>query len=247
MPASSHLADSRTAGESSLNYGWRRLLACYFLPGLLARPLGGRGRGYIKAFLWLDLALLLANVIVDRGPSEGLRRLPEEMALWPVRQNRLRPRSAGALFAATVVTFALIMPGLKAATERASRYRLGGFLNWTPITVDRARTESTFTRYALTHLLLNITAEECYLRGLLWSRMAWLGKWQPLTSGTAWAIYHLNRPVKDMISDILPAALLASYVRASTGNIYWTAVGHFLSNAYYSRHASLERLDKGAS
>ena len=32
-------------------------------------------------------------------------------------------------------------------------------------------------------------------------------------------------------------ALLASYIRAFTGNIYWTAVGHYLSNAYWSWYA----------
>ena len=55
--------------------------------------------------------------------------------------------------------------------------------------------------------------------------MAWLGRWRPVVNGTAWAFYHLNRPAKDMVGSILPGAILASYVRESTGNIYWTAAG----------------------
>ncbi len=51
-------------------------------------------------------------------------------------------------------------------------------------------------------------------------------------SGTAWAFYHLNRPVKDMVGSILPGAILSSYAREQTGNIYRTAAGHYAANAY---------------
>jgi hypothetical protein len=51
-------------------------------------------------------------------------------------------------------------------------------------------------------------------------------------NGTAWAFYHLNQQIKSVIGSILPLAVCASYARESTGNIYWTSTGHYLSNAY---------------
>ncbi|OGO50752.1 MAG: hypothetical protein A2148_03400 [Chloroflexi bacterium RBG_16_68_14] len=219
--------------DSTLNYGWGRLLLCYLLPPLLARPLGGRGRGYIKAFLWLDLALLVTNVVIDRGPREGLRRLPEEIGVWPPRQDRHHPLSWATFLTVSALTLTVVTSGFMAFVERASKHPRGRFLNWTPIVVERSL-DGSLARFLFGHLPLNIVAEECYLRGLLWSRMAWLGRWRPLVNGTAWAFYHLNRPVKDMLAAILPGALLAGYARAFTGNIYWTAAGHYLSNAFFS-------------
>ena len=88
-PGSDERRDPR---EATLNYGWGRLFLCYSLTPLLAKALGGRGRRYVETFIWLDLALLVTNVVIDRGP-EGLRRLPQEMGLWPPRQRRHSPLS----------------------------------------------------------------------------------------------------------------------------------------------------------
>lgn len=246
MSSRLHVCAPPTSGKPRLDYGWGRLLLCYLLPPLLARPLGGRGRHYVSAFLWLDLVLLVVNVMVDRGPREGLRRLPEEMGVWPPCQQRHHFLSWTAFITASVLTLMLVTSRLMSLAERAGKHRAGRFLNWTPIRVDWFPPDRDFTRLLIHHLPLNIIAEECYLRGLLWSRMAWLGRWRPLVNGTAWAFYHLNRPIKDMVAAILPGALLASYARVFTGNIYWTAVGHYSSNAFYSWLA-LRRLWKGAS
>lgn len=93
VPSQSDISASPTSREPILNYGWYRIFLCYLLPPLLAKALGARRRRYVEAFLWLDIALLVTNVVIDRGPREGLRRLPEEMGLWPTRQERHRPLS----------------------------------------------------------------------------------------------------------------------------------------------------------
>src|SRR3990170_2576114 len=118
-----------------------------------------------------------------------------------------------------------LLPQLQRWSGRPS----GSWLNWTPIRVRWFRENLPLAQLLLYTLTLNILAEECYIRGLLWARMAWLGRWRPLVSGTAWALYHVNRPVKDMLGAILPGALLASWAREFTGNLYWTAAGHYLS------------------
>lgn len=231
------------AQDSALSYGWGRLLLCCLLPALLARPVGGRqGRGYVSAILWLDLASLVTNVLIDHGPRKGLRKLPEEMGLWPPRQKRHHPLSWAACIASSVITLVFATPRLMARAERASSHPAGRLLNWTPFVVERSLDRS-YAHFLFRHLPLNIVAEECYWRGLLWSRMAWLGPWRPAVNGTAWAFYHLNRPVKDMLAAILPGALLSGYARAFTGNIYWTGLGHAASNAYFSwsRYRALRR------
>jgi len=217
--------------DRSISYGWRRLLLCYSLTPLLAKAVGARGRRYVEAFICLDLVLLVANVMIDRGPREGLRRLPQEMGLWPPRQERHHPLAWAAFIAgsAAVSVFSL---RLAALVERASRHPAGRLLNWTPLEVGWSPPER-LTAGRLFYLIpLAVFAEEPYIRGLLWSRMAWLGRWRPLVSGTAWASYHLNQPLKNIIGSILPGALLSSYAREFTGNIYWTALGHYASNVY---------------
>mgnify|MGYP001619819156 CR=1 FL=1 len=86
----SDVADAGTEQEPGLSYGLPRLLLCYLGPPVLAKGLGARGRRYVEAFLWLDLAFLAVNVVVDHGREQGLRRLPGEMGLWPPRQRRIR-------------------------------------------------------------------------------------------------------------------------------------------------------------
>ncbi len=220
-----------------MRYGWRRLLLCFALPGLLARVLGGRGTRYIEAFLWLDLVFLVANVVVDRGLKEGVRRLPEEMGLTPVRQERRHLALWPGLGVAWAFVLTAVTPRIATLVQRASQQPAGRFLNWTPILVDWFPADHSFRRIMLYYLPLNIVAEECYIHGLLWSRMAWLGRWRPIANAAAWAFYHFNRPVKDMAGAILPATLLASYTRAQSQNVYVTAVGHYASNAFFSWRA----------
>ena len=216
--------------ESDLSYGWGRLLACYLLPPLLAKASGARGRRYVEVFIGLDLALLLTNVVIDRGPREGVRRLPQEMGLWPPRQRHHRPHSWAAFVAASAA-IVVSLPRLAAFAQQASRHRAGRLLKWTPLQVGWSPPDRLDAGRLFYLIPMAVFAEECYIRGLLWSRMAWLGPWRPLVSGTAWAFYHLNQPLKNIIGSILPGALLSSYAREFTGNIYWTALGHYLSNA----------------
>lgn len=215
----------------ALNYGWGRLLLCYCLPPLLARATGARGRRFVETFLWLDLALLVVNVLIDRRPRQGLRRLPQEMGLWPPRQRR-HGRLSWAAFAAASVAAFVLQPGLAASVKRASRRPAGRFLDWTPLNVGWSPPEGPTAGRLFYLIPLAVFAEECYVRGFLWSRMEWLGKWRPLVNGAAWAFYHVNQPLKNIAGGILPGAIHASYVREFTGNIYWTAAGHYLSNAY---------------
>ncbi len=217
--------------EPSPSYGWGRLLLCYSLTPLLAKASGARRRRYVEVFICLDLALLLANVVIDRGPREALRRLPQEMGLWPPRQERHGPL-AWAAFAAASAAILMLLPRTASLVERASKHPAGRFLNWTPLQVSWSPPEGLTADRLFGLIPLAVFAEECYIRGLLWSRMAWLGRWRPLVSGTAWAFYHLNQPLKNIVGSILPGALLSSYAREFTGNIYWTAAGHYLSNAY---------------
>ena len=126
----------------------------------------------------------------------------------------------------------MLLPRFMALAERASKRPAGRFLNWTPLQVGWSPPDRLSADRLLYLIPMAVFAEECYIRGLLWSRMAWLGPWRPLVSGTAWAFYHLNQPLKNITGSILPGALLSSYARAFTANIYWTALGHYLSNAY---------------
>ncbi|MBI2913734.1 MAG: CPBP family intramembrane metalloprotease [Chloroflexi bacterium] len=229
--------------EPALNYGWGRLFLCYSLTPLLAKALGGRGRRYVETFIWLDLALLVANVVIDRGPRQGLRRLPREMGLWPPRQRRHHPLSWGAFIAASAAIVGLL-PRTAALVERASKHPAGRFLKWTPLEVGWSPPDRLSPGRLFYLIPLAVFAEETYIRGLLWSRMAWLGRWRPLVSGTAWAFYHLNQPLKNIVGSILPGALLSSYAREFTGNIYWTAIGHYLSNAYGAWQGGQVRRDK---
>jgi membrane protease YdiL (CAAX protease family) len=202
-------------------------------PGVLARPLARRDDRYVETFLWLDIASLLLNLLADHGPRRVLKRLPEEAGLWPPRQRRhSRPAWVGFAVGSSALVLANIwlLHQLQGWSTRPS----GAWLNWTPVRMRWFREHLPLVRLLLYTLLLNIVAEECYIRGLLWSRMAWLGRWRPLANGTAWAFYHINRPLKDMLGAILPQALLASWAREFTGNIYWTAAGHYLSNAFFS-------------
>jgi len=41
-----------------------------------------------------------------------------------------------------------------------------------------------------------------------------------------------------MVAGILPGAILASYVRSFTGNLYWNALGHYLSNVFWTWFAN---------
>lgn len=227
-----------------IQYGVPRLLACFLVPSLLAKASRARGRRYVEAHLWLDMASLLANVAIDRGPREALRRLPEEMALWPPRRRRRDARSWWMLAGAAVIS-AVVTVRLTRVLDRASQHPNGRVLNWTPLDVGWSPPDG-LSMFRLLYLIpLAVFAEETYIRGLLWSRMAWLGRWRPLSSGAAWAAYHLNQPVKNILGSILPGALLASYTREMTGNIYWTAAGHYLSNTYGAWSSGRQRRDLG--
>jgi membrane protease YdiL (CAAX protease family) len=224
-----HLAAQDPDGARS--YGPLRLLLCFAATPLLAKASGARGRRFVETFLLLDLALLLANVVVDYGPREGVRRLPQEMGLWPPRQARHHPLSWAAFVAASAAVL-VSLPRLAAQAQRASQAKAGRFLTWTPLDIGWSPPTGLTADRAFYLVPLAVFAEECYIRGLLWSRMAWLGRWRPAVSGTSWAFYHLNQPLKNIVGSILPGALLSSYARAFTGNIYWTAIGHYASNAY---------------
>ena len=228
----SDVADAGTKQGSALSYGCPRLLLCYLGPPLLAKALGARGRRYVEAHLWLDLAFLAVNVIVDRGWEQGLRRLPAEMGLWPPRQQRRGARAWTALVTATAATSLLATLWLAPWLERASERPSGRLLNWTPLPVGWSPPDGLSRRRVFYLIPLAVFAEETYIRGLLWSRMGWLGRRRPLVNGTAWAFYHVNQPTKSVIGSILPHAIVASYARELTGNIYWTAIGHYLSNTY---------------
>lgn len=234
---------SSSLEEPSRGYGWPRLLLCFLLPGLLAKAVGRSGRHYMRAFVLSDLSLLVANTLVDHGPREGIRRLPEEAGLWPPKQRRHSLRAwAGMLAVFPLVLAPPTAVTLASLTERASRGPAGRLLNWRPISARWSLSALT-PRRLLFGVSYPVLIEECYIHGLLWSRMAWLGRWRPIVNALAWAFYHLNRPVKDMVAGILPGALVASYFRAFTGNIYWTALGHYLSNAFYTwlGHRNLQR------
>ncbi len=227
--AAMHLAAQARDGARS--YGPLRLLLCFAATPLLAKASGARGRRFVETFIWLDLALLSANVVVDHGPREGVRRLPQEMGLWPPRQAHHHPLSWAAFVAASAAILTLL-PRFMALTEQASKHPAGRFLNRPPLDVGWSPPDRLSPDRLFYLIPLAVFAEECYIRGLLWSRMAWLGRWRPAVSGTAWAFYHLNQPLKNIVGSILPGALLSSYARAFTGNIYWTAIGHYASNAY---------------
>ena len=178
-----------------------------------------------------DLAFAAGNVIVDYGPGSGLRALPNEMGLWPVRR-RSRPGLSWLGLAGAFLATLWLTNRLTALLGHASEGPTAKLLNWTPLAVGWRPPES-LTRLRLLYVIpLAVVSEETYIRGVLWSRMGWLGRWRPVVNGAGWAFYHLNRPVKDMVGAILPGAILASYAREQTGNIYWTAIGHYASNAY---------------
>ncbi|TAK56496.1 MAG: CPBP family intramembrane metalloprotease, partial [Dehalococcoidia bacterium] len=202
---------------------------CYAGPPLLAKAFGDRRR-YLEVHAAATVALAATNVIVDYGPRDGARRLPGEMGLWPIRPPRANV-SWLRLVGAFVATLWLIYR-LSARLGRANTGPTGGVLNWTPLDAGWRPPERLTRRRLLYTVPLAVVSEETYIRGVLWSRMGWLGRWRPVVNGTCWAFYHLNRPVKDMVGSILPGAILASYVREYTGNIYWTAAGHYISNAY---------------
>jgi membrane protease YdiL (CAAX protease family) len=197
---------------------------------MLARVVGGQRR-WLEVNAVADLGFGAGNLVVDYGLRRGLRALPHEMGLWPIRRRRLSPQSWFG-FAATFVVMFWLIDRLNGLLVRASKGSSGRLLNWTPLNAGWHPPERLTRRRLAYTIPLAVVSEETYIRGVLWSRMAWLGRWRPLVNGTAWACYHLNRPVKDMVGSILPGALLASYVREQTGNIYWTAVGHYASNAY---------------
>lgn len=228
------MAPNQTTQQPVINYGPARVLLCYAGPPLLARAIGGRRR-WLEVHCLADVAFAAGNVIVDYGPREGVRRLPGEMGLWPIRPTRAGAswiRLVGAFVAALVATLWLSY-WLSARLGRANTGHTSSVLNWTPLAVGWRPPEGGLTRRRLLYAIpLAVFSEETYIRGLPWSRMAWLGRWRPVVNGTAWAFYHLNRPVKDMVGAILPGAILASYARERTGNIYWTAIGHYASNAY---------------
>ena len=216
-------------GEA-IRYGPARLLLCYAGPPLLARAIGGRRR-WLEVHCFADLAFAAANVIVDYGPKRGVRALPDEMGIWPARQ-RSRPWSSWLALAGAFVTVLWLINWLAARLGRVHEGPVGKVLNWTPLDAGWRPPERLTRQRLLYTIPLAVVSEETYIRGVLWSRMAWLGRWRPVVNGTAWAFYHLNRPVKDMVGSILPAAILASYARQHTGNVYWTALGHYASNAY---------------
>lgn len=219
-----------TERRETINYGPGRLMLCYAGPPLLAGAFGGRRR-WLEVHALADLAFAAGNIIVDSGPTRGLRALPDEMGLWPIRRRPLSLLSWLKLAAAFVAMFWLI-DRLTVLFARADHGSLGKLLNWTPLPIGW-RPPERLTRRRLAYAIpLAVVSEETYIRGVLWSRMAWLGKWRPLVNATGWAFYHLNRPVKDMVGGILPGAILSSYVREQTGNIYWTAAGHYAANAY---------------
>jgi len=187
----------------------------------------------MRAFVLSDLALLMANVVIDHGLKDGVRRLPQEAGLWPLRQRREPLHAWAILITAALLLFGPLSPTIASVVERASRHRAGRFLNWRPIQARWSLSPPSWWLF-LVHIPRDVLIEECYIHGLLWSRMAWLGRWRPIVNALAWASYHLNRPVKDMVAGILPGALLASCARSFTGNIYWNALGHYLSNAFYT-------------
>lgn len=227
----SDVADGGTEQGSALKYGCPRLLLCYLGPPLAAKALGARGRRYAEAHAWMDVAFLAANVVADRGYRQGPRRLPDGMGLRPPEQRRHGALS-WTLLLATAATSLLTALWLAPWLERASKRPSGRLLNWTPLPVGWSPPDGLSRRRLFYLIPLAVCAEETYIRGLLWSRMAWLGRWRPLVNGTAWAFYHVNQPIKSVIGSILPLAVCASYARESTGNIYWTSMGHYLSNTY---------------
>jgi hypothetical protein len=191
----------------------------------------------MRAFVLSDLVLLIGNILVDHGPKEGLKRIPEEAGVWPPTQRRQPLYAWVLLFAAGLALLGPLSPILARAVGKASKHPAGRFLNLRPVPA-RWSLSSSGLRQILAYNLYAVAIEECYIHGLLWSRMAWLGGWRPLVNALAWAGYHLNRPVKDMVAGILPGAILASYVRSFTGNLYWNALGHYLSNVFWTWFAN---------
>ncbi len=211
------------------------------LPAIQARTTG--------PILWWYLLFYIGPLALMVPAAYVAARLERVPASWRALADRLRLRPLQGrdwLWALLIVVVGLAANILLAGTARwlASTPLFAPPPNITPVVDPRVQQSGlpseimglpvlgNWPLVAIYFLCLipNIVGEECYMRGIILPRQEVIhGRWAWLIHGILWTLFHF--PQRWTYLQILPVALVTTYVVSCTKNTTIGIIAHFIGNA----------------